>query len=154
MAAVVEALARNKVVALLTPSSGMDTRDIAALTLAERFGPNAGERLAGATQAIELGEFLKATFFGGSFVLVERERRRAQRVRAIGAQGDIGVARIVGNAAEVYAACAVEVGVFDLVDGGGGTIRGGNVAVGVGRGGLGAIARVLAILRVRGARCS
>ena len=35
MAAVVEALARNKVVALLAPSSGMDTRDIAALALTE-----------------------------------------------------------------------------------------------------------------------
>ena len=35
VAAVVEALARNKVVALLAPSSGMDTRDIAALALTE-----------------------------------------------------------------------------------------------------------------------
>lgn len=35
VAAVVEALARNKVVALLVPTGGVDTRDIAALALTE-----------------------------------------------------------------------------------------------------------------------
>ena len=73
-------------------------------------------------------------------------------MRAIGAQGNIGVTRVVRNAAEVYATGAVEVGVFDLVDGGGAVC--GCVVTGVGCGGIGAIARVLAILRVRGARCS
>ena len=68
-------------------------------------------------------------------------------MRTIGAKGDVGVTGVVGNAGEVYAARAVEVGVFDLVDRGGGAVLG-NVAVGVGRGGFGAIAGVL------GARCS
>lgn len=54
MAAVVEALAWNKVVALLVPSGGVDARDVAALALAERLGAYAGERLASAAQAIEL----------------------------------------------------------------------------------------------------
>ena len=70
-------------------------------------------------------------------------------MRAIGAKGDVGVAGVIGNAAEVYAPGAVEVRVFDLVDGGGGAVRGG-----VGRGGLGAIAGVLAAIGVRGARRS
>ena len=48
VAAVVEALARNKVVALLVPTGRMDARDIAALSLSERLGAYAGERLAGA----------------------------------------------------------------------------------------------------------
>ena len=74
-------------------------------------------------------------------------------MRAVGAQGNVGVAGVVGNAAEIYAAGAVEIGVFDLVDGGGGAVCGSTVA-GVGCGGIGAIAGVLAILRVRGARCS
>ena len=73
MAAVVEALARNKVVALLVPSGGVDTRDIPALALTERLGTHAGERFAGAAQAVELGELLKAALFGSSFVFVERE---------------------------------------------------------------------------------
>ena len=73
VAAVVEALTRNKVVALLVPPGGMDTRDIAALALTERFGTHAGECLAGAAQAIELGELLKAALFGSSLVFVERE---------------------------------------------------------------------------------
>ena len=153
MAAVVEALARNKVVALLVPAGGVDARDIAALALAERLGAHAGERLAGAAQAVELGELLKAALFGSALVFIERERWCAERVRAVGAQGDIGVAGVVGNAGEVYATGTVEIGVFNLVDGGGGTVRG-SVVTGVGRGGFGAIARVLAILRVRGARCS
>ena len=38
-------------------------------------------------------------------------------MRAVGAKGNVGVAGVVGNAAEVYAAGAVEVGVFDLVEG-------------------------------------
>ena len=74
-------------------------------------------------------------------------------MRAVGAQGNVGVAGVVGNAAEINTAGAVEVGVFDLVDGGGGAVRGSAVA-GVGCGGIGAIARVLAVLRVRGARRS
>ena len=127
----------------------MNARDIAALALTERLGAYAGECLAGATQAVELGELLKAAFLRGALVLVERERRRAQRVRAIGAKSDVGVARIVGNAAEVYTAGAVEVGVFDLVDGGDGAIRVG--VAGVGRGGLGAIVGVRAAFGVRGA---
>ena len=69
-------------------------------------------------------------------------------MRAVGAKGNVGVAGVVGNAAEINTAGAVEVGVFDLVDGGGGTVRG-NVVIGVGCGGIGAIARVLAVLRVR-----
>lgn len=73
MAAVVEALARNKVVALLVPSGWVDTRDIAALALAERFGSYAGERLASAAQAVELGEFLKAALFCSAFVFIECE---------------------------------------------------------------------------------
>ena len=68
-------------------------------------------------------------------------------MRAVGAKGNVGVAGVVGNAAEINTAGAVEVGVFNLVDGGGGAVLG-NVAVGVGRGGFGAIAGVL------GARCS
>ena len=60
VAAVIEALARNKVVALLVPAGGVDARDIAALALSERLGAYAGERLASAAQAVELGEFLKA----------------------------------------------------------------------------------------------
>lgn len=127
MAAVVEALARNKVVALLVPTGRMDTRDIAALSLSERLGAYAGERLASAAQAVELGEFLKAALFGGTIVLVERERRHAQRVRAVGAKGDVGIAGVVWNAAEIYAAGAVEIWVFHFVDGGGGTVRGGTV---------------------------
>ena len=125
----------------------MDTRDVAALALSERLGAYAGERLASAAQAVELGEFLKAAFFGGTFILVKRERRRAERVRAVGAKGNVGIAGVVGNAAEIYATGAVEVRVFHLVDGGGGTDRGG-VVTGVGRGGFGAITGVL------GARCS
>jgi hypothetical protein len=74
-------------------------------------------------------------------------------VGAVGAQGNVGVAGVVGNAAEIYAAGAVKVGVFDLVDGGGGAVCG-SVVTGVGCGGFRAIARVLAILRVRRARCS
>lgn len=74
-------------------------------------------------------------------------------MRAIGAKGDVGVAGVVGNAGEVYAARAVEIGVFDLVDRGGSAICG-SVVAGVGCGGVGVIARVLAILRVRGTRCS
>ncbi len=74
-------------------------------------------------------------------------------MRAIGAKGDVGVTGVVGNAGEVYAARAVEIGIFDLVDGGGGAVRG-SVVIGIGRGGVGVIARVLAILRVRGVRCS
>ena len=54
VAAVVEALAWNKVVALLVPTGRMDTRDIAALTLTERFGSYAGECFAGTAQAVEL----------------------------------------------------------------------------------------------------
>ena len=73
MAAVVEALAWNKVVALLVPTGRMDTRDIAALSLSERLGAYAGERLASAAQAVEFGEFLKAALFGGTLILVERE---------------------------------------------------------------------------------
>ena len=73
MAAVVEALAWNKVVALLVPTGRMDTRDIAALALTERFGAHAGERLASAAQAVELGEFLKAALFGGTIVFIECE---------------------------------------------------------------------------------
>lgn len=73
VAAVVEALARNKVVALLVPTGRMDARDIAALSLSERLGAYAGERLASATQAVELGEFLKAALFGGALVFIERE---------------------------------------------------------------------------------
>lgn len=72
----------------------------------------------------------------------------AERVRAVGAKGDVGIAGVVWNAAEIYAAGAVEIGVFHFVDGGGGTVRGCNVAVGVGRGGFGAIVGVL------GACCS
>ena len=131
----------------------MDARDIAALALSERLGAYTGERLASATQAIELGEFLKAALFGGAIVFIERERRHAQRVRAVGAKGNVGVAGVVGNAAEINTAGAVEVRVFDFVDGGGGAFRGGSVT-GVGCDGFRAIARVLAILRVRGARCS
>ena len=71
-------------------------------------------------------------------------------MRAVGAKGNVGVAGVVGNAAEINTAGAVEVGVFDFVDGGGGTIRGDSVT-GVGCGGFRAIAGVLAILRVRGA---
>ena len=41
-------------------------------------------------------------------------------MRAVGAKGNVGVAGVVGNAAEINTAGAVEVGVFDLVDGGGG----------------------------------
>ena len=74
-------------------------------------------------------------------------------MRAVGAKGNVGVAGVVGNAAEINTAGAVEVGVFDLVDGGGGAVRGSAVA-GVGCGGIGAIARVLVVLRVRGARRS
>ena len=73
-------------------------------------------------------------------------------MRAVGAEGNVGVAGVVGNAAEIYTAGAVEVGVFDLVDGGGDAVRGS--VIGVSCGGIGAIARVLAILRVLGARCS
>ena len=73
MAAVVEALARNKVVALLMPSGGVDTRDIAALSLSERLGAYAGERLASAAQAVELGEFFKAALICGTLILAERE---------------------------------------------------------------------------------
>ena len=131
----------------------MDTRDIAALSLSERLGAYAGERLASAAQAVELGEFLKAALFGGTLILVERERRHAQRVRAVGAKGNVGVAGVVWNTAEINTAGAGEIGVFDFVDGGGGAVRG-TVVTDVGRGGFGAIARVLAILRVRGARCS
>ena len=101
VAAVVEALAWNKVVALLVPTGRMDARDIAALSLSERLGAYAGERLASAAQAVELGEFLKAALFGGALVLVERERRHTQRVRAVGAKGNVGVAGVVGNAAEI-----------------------------------------------------
>ena len=68
-------------------------------------------------------------------------------MRAVGAKGNVGVAGVVGNAAEIYAAGAVEIGVFDLVDGGGGAVCGSTVA-GVGCGGIGAIAGVL------GAGCS
>ena len=74
-------------------------------------------------------------------------------MRAVGAKGNVGVAGVVGNAAEINTAGTVEVGVFDLVDGGGGAVLGSAVA-GVGCGGVGVIARVLAILRVRGTRCS
>ena len=73
VAAVVEALARNKVVALLVPTGRMDARDIAALALTERFGAHAGERFASATQAVELGELLKAALFCGAHVFIERE---------------------------------------------------------------------------------
>ena len=73
VAAVVEALARNKVVALLVPTGRMDARDIAALSLSERLGAYTGERLASATQAVELGEFLKAALFGGAIVFIECE---------------------------------------------------------------------------------
>jgi len=73
VAAVVEALAWNKVVALLVPTGRMDARDVAALSLSERLGTYAGERFAGAAQAVELGEFLKATLFGGALVFIERE---------------------------------------------------------------------------------
>ena len=130
----------------------MNARDVAALALAERLGAHAGERLAGAAQAVKLEELLKAALFGSALVLVERERRRAQRVRAVGAKGDIGVTRVVGNAAEVYAAGAVEVGVFYLVDGGDGAVRDGVARVG--RGGLGAIAGVRAAFGVLGTRCA
>ena len=143
--AVVEALAWNKVVALLVPTGGMDARDVAALALAERFGSYAGERFAGTAQAVEFRELLKAALFGGPFVFIERERRRAERMRAVGAEGNVGVAGVVGNAAEIYAAGAVEVGVFHFVDGGG--VRR-DIVSGAGRGGFGAIAGVL------GARCS
>ena len=51
----------------------MDTRDIAALALTERFGAYAGERFAGAAQAIEFGELLKAVLFCGALVFIERE---------------------------------------------------------------------------------
>ena len=54
VAAVIEALARNKVVALLVPSSGVDARDIAALALTKRFESYAGECFAGTAQAVEL----------------------------------------------------------------------------------------------------
>ena len=67
-------------------------------------------------------------------------------MRAVGAEGNVGVAGVVGNAAEIYTAGAVEVGVFDLVDGGGDAVRGS--VIGVACGGIGAIAGVL------GARCS
>ncbi len=103
MATVVEALARNKVVALLVPSGGVDTRDIPALALTERLGSYAGECFAGTAQAVEFRELLKAAFFGGALVIIERERRRAERVRTIGAKGDVGVTGVVGNAGEVYA---------------------------------------------------
>ena len=73
MAAVVEALARNKVVALLMPSGGMDARDIAALALTERVGAHAGERFASAAHTVELGEFLKAALFCSAFVFIECE---------------------------------------------------------------------------------
>ena len=148
VAAVVEALARNKVVALLVPSGGVDARDVAALALTERFGAHTGERFAGAAQAVEFGELLKAALFGGALVFIERERRCAERVRAVGAKGNVGVAGVVGNAAEIYAAGAVEIGVFDLVDGG--DVRR-DIVSGVGRGGFRAIAGVLIIFGVRGA---
>ena len=73
MAAVIEALAGDKVVALLVPSGGVDARDIAALSLSERLGAYAGERFASADQAVELGEFLKAALFGGAIVFIECE---------------------------------------------------------------------------------
>ena len=73
VATVVEALTRNKVVALLVPSGGVDTRDIPALALTERFGAHAGKRFAGAAQTVELGEFLKAALFGGTIVFIECE---------------------------------------------------------------------------------
>ena len=38
-------------------------------------------------------------------------------MRAVGAKGNVGVAGVVRNAAEIYATGAVEIGVFDLVDG-------------------------------------
>lgn len=91
MATVVEALTGDEVIALLVPASGMDARDIAALALAKRFGTHAGERLAGAAEAVELGEFLKAALFGRPLVLGERKRRRAERVRAVGAKGSVGL---------------------------------------------------------------
>ena len=68
-------------------------------------------------------------------------------MRAVGAKGYVGVAGVVGDAAEVYAAGAVKIGVFDLVDGGGGAVYG-SVVTGVNCGGFGAIAGVL------GAGCS
>ena len=70
-------------------------------------------------------------------------------MRAVGSQGNIGVTHVVGNAAEVYAAGAVEIGVFDLVDGGGGAVRG-SVITGVGCGGMWLVARVRAVLGVCG----
>ena len=73
VAAVVETLARNKVVALLVPTGGVDTRDVAALALSERLGAYAGERLASAAQTVELGEFLKAALICGTLILAERE---------------------------------------------------------------------------------
>lgn len=73
MAAVVEALAWNKVVALLVPTGRMDTRDIAALALTERFGAHAGERFASTAHTVELGEFLKAALFCSAFVFIECE---------------------------------------------------------------------------------
>ena len=68
-------------------------------------------------------------------------------MRAVGAKGNVGVAGVVGNAAEINTAGAVEVGVFDLVDGGGGAACG-SVVTGVNCGGFRAIAGVL------GAGCS
>ena len=73
MTAIVEALARNKVVALLVPTGRMDARDIAAFSLSERLGAYAGERLASAAQAVELGEFLKAALFCSALVFIECE---------------------------------------------------------------------------------
>ena len=67
-------------------------------------------------------------------------------------KGNVGIAAVVGNAAEIYAAGAVEIGGFHLVDGGGAAVCG-SVVTGVGCGGIGAVARVLAVLGVRGARC-
>ena len=69
-------------------------------------------------------------------------------MRAVGAKGNVGVAGVVGNAAEVYAAGAVKVGVFDLADGGGGAVLGSGIT-GVGCGGFGAIAGVLGARRSR-----
>jgi len=66
-------------------------------------------------------------------------------VRAVGAKGYVGVAGVIGNAAEINTAGAVEVGVFHLVDGGG--VRR-DIVSGAGRGGFGAIAGVLAVLGV------
>ena len=69
-------------------------------------------------------------------------------MRAVGAKGNVGVAGVVGNTAEINTAGAGEIGVFHLVDGGG--VRR-DIVNGAGRGGFGAIAGALAAFGIRGA---